>query len=82
MKKNVEREDEVAKDPALTGWIGKETSLAVKAGPVVMDPDEVPFEEDPLPAVDPPPNDPVSVSVSSGSSSNPEEDEGETRELS
>ncbi|CAB9508747.1 PH [Seminavis robusta] len=78
MPKIVERDDDIPKnDPALSGWIGKETSLAVKAGPVVMEPDDSSVGEPPM-------NDPVSLSVSSGSSSNPEEDESETetRELS
>ena len=70
-------------DPALT-WIGKETSLAAKAGPVVIDPD------DELEVIDPSISeytDPVAHSGSSGSSSNPAPDEdvdeaNEVRELS
>jgi hypothetical protein len=77
-KKIVERVDDVPKnDPVLAGWIGKETSLAVKAGPVVLGP-----HEDHLPPIDQPPNDPVSASAASVSIADPEEDDGETRELS
>jgi hypothetical protein len=77
-KKSVEREDDIPKnDPVLAGWIGKETSLAVKAGPVVLG-----AHENHLPPIDQPPNDSVSVSVASVSTCDPEEDDGETRELS
>ena len=69
-------------DPALTGWIGKEASLAVKAGPVVIDPDEA---LEALDVIEPVPSDPVSHSGSSGGSSIAPEEEGvelEPRELS
>ena len=69
------------KDAALTGWIGKETSLAAKAGPVVIDPD------DELEVIEEVISDPVTHSGSSGSSSiaAPDEvvdEENEPRELS
>ena len=64
-------------DPVLAGWIGKETSRAVKAGPVVIG-----TREDQLPTIDQPPHDPVSASVSTVITTNAEEDDGETRELS
>ena len=49
----------------------------MKAGPVVMESDEIQ-----LPSVEVTPRDHVARSVSSGSSSNADEDDGETRELS
>ena len=64
-------------DPGLSGWIGKETSLAVKGGPVVIDPD------DSVQMIDQTPSDPISlppppVSSVAGATA----DDGETRELS
>lgn len=67
------------KDPSLTGWIGKEASLAAKAGPLVIDP------EDGLEVIDPSISDPVTHSGSSGGSSiaTPDEDiiTGEVEEV-
>lgn len=72
------------KDAAVSGWIGKETSLAAKAGPVVLDPDEA------LEALDVVENietqvksDPIPHTVTSvGSPMAPEIEVEETRELS
>ena len=64
------------KDPGLSGWIGKETSLAVKGGPVVISSQDnvegiEPVVSDPIPRV------PPTVSPVPG-----DDDDGETRELS
>lgn len=79
----------IPKDPALTGWIGKETSLAAKGGPMVIDPNEG-FDDGLEEVMDQPIsiNDPVTHSGSSGGSSSiatPDEildEEDEPRELS
>jgi len=61
-------------DPALNGWIGKEASLAVKGGPVVISPadDVQSIEHQSV-------SEPVSLSAASLSSG---DDDEETRELS
>jgi hypothetical protein len=72
------------KDAALSGWIGKETSLAVNAGPVVLDPDEALEALDVIENIETQvTNDPVPHSVTSvGSPLAPEVEVEETRELS
>ena len=83
--KTVSEHDAVppSKDPALSGWIGKEASLAAKGTPLVINPD------DGLEVIDPSVSDPVTHSGSSGSSSVTTPDENiiidevdEPRELS
>lgn len=76
-KKSEKREVRVPKNEAgLTGWIGKETSLAAKGGPVVIG------HEGDAQVIDKPAGDSVSRVPPSTSSVDGEELDEETRELS